>query len=314
MDEEECTLSSKGVQPVEILGQTNIRTDYYRKLLWNLLQSQFEVECDEGIDKGYVLHNLLIGGMLAVSETPLGVLPLRCSLTGVNVFNLPTHVRIIGNGIPQTLEKCLYTDEVVLYHTQRIQASQVFFSYQYLITAYAEMLAQADKSICMNMINCNSAFVLDAESKGQAEAIKKAFDEAQKGKPLVIFRSSDGLNVSDGLHMLTSNISQSYIANDVFDTKRTIMNEFLTWIGINNSPIDRNERVTTVETRSNDEQIECNIKVLRDILEECNEEREKKFPDFNFSIKVKEREKVDLDGAAGLMGNPNQQNNGPVSR
>lgn len=303
-----------GTEPRNVNGQTAVRTSYYRTLLYNLLCGQFDVECDEGIDKGYVLFNLLINGSFAVLKTPLGVLPLRCTYFGVNVFNLPTHVKVVAPVLKQAIDAELYTDQVVIYHTPRIRESQAFMSFQYLLQMYAEQMASIDKSIDMNLMNSNSAFMVEAETKAQAESIKKAYDKAQAGEPLVVYRAGADLSMKDGMHMLTTNIKNSFIVNDLYDAKRNVVNEFLTWIGVNNSPIDKKERVTTVESNSNNQQLDDTMYLFRKALEEANEERRKKFPEFNFTLKMKEVKRNDLSGNALSEGDKGREETGNVSR
>lgn len=42
----------------------------------------------------YLLENIFINGMVCVCDTELGVLPLQCGVTGINVFNHPTECQI----------------------------------------------------------------------------------------------------------------------------------------------------------------------------------------------------------------------------
>ena len=90
------------------------------------------------------------------------------------------------------------------------------------------------------------------------------------------------------------------------------MNEYLTSIGVNNSPIDRKERVTTVETNSNNEELELALNRFKTILEEGNEQVKSKFPDTKFSIKLREHKQEEVSPLDAL-GNGIHMGNGGES-
>ena len=52
---------------------------------------------------------------------------------------------------------------------------------------------------------------------------------------------------------------QNFIADDVQLLKRKILNEFLTDIGINNTNLDKRERLTNDEVNANNDEVLANI-------------------------------------------------------
>ena len=95
-------------------------------------------------------------------------------------------------------------------------------------------------------MNSRMAYVAEAETKAQAESIKLAYDKVSNGEPLVVYSKDVSLN-STGLNVFFNNVKQNYIADMVQDSKRTIINEFLTAIGVNNANTDKRERRVTGE-------------------------------------------------------------------
>lgn len=268
------------IGPEEVYGQMAIRTNIYHETLLNILKGRFEVQAEDYIDKDYVLETLLIEGRFALVDTEVGILPLRCGLAGFNWFNQPTGVIIKVpklNRIDATIG-----EDCVLYHTPRI-GERSFFSYLPLIDLYAEKLAATDSAIEVNLINTKTPFLAEADTKAEAESIKKAYDEISTGLPLVVYKSNIGMGDKAGLNMLYNNVHNVFIANDLQDTKRSIFNEFLTIIGINNTPTEKKERLVTDEVNSNNVELEANLAHLTALLDEANKQASKMFGT-NFKI------------------------------
>ncbi len=74
-------------------------------------------------------------------------------------------------------------------------------------------------------------------------------------------------NDADGNYFL--NVKNTYIGNDLLLTKRSIMNEFLTEIGINNANTDKRERLNSDEVNANNSEVRCTIVRFIDTLNEC---------------------------------------------
>ena len=81
-----------GMEPNDVKGQYNARTLYYRERLLRSLMSIFDLEgVPDDWDVEWFKKNLLIRGYMCVGKTPaFGVIPMRCTYHGLNVFNRPT--------------------------------------------------------------------------------------------------------------------------------------------------------------------------------------------------------------------------------
>ena len=123
-----------------------------------------------------------------------------------------------------------------------------------------------DSSIAVNLMNTKLAYVFGAANKAQAQTLKKLFDDINQGKPAV-FTSSDNAALMKEL-MFSMPAKQKYIAGDVADLKRTIMNEFLTEIGLNNANTDKKERLNTDEVNANNEELLSNVSHWLDNINE----------------------------------------------
>ena len=83
---------------------------------------------------------------------------------------------------------------------------------------------------------------------------KKMYDQITCGSPAVFYNNADGES-----NFYLFNTKQSFIADDLQELKRNIINEFLTEIGINNANLGKRERLITDEVNANNEEIYANI-------------------------------------------------------
>lgn len=234
-------------KPSEVDGVLNSSAMYYRYYLLKKLFGRFDFVIPESWDKDYMLDALFMEGYFIVTDTEAGIVPLRAGLTGINIYNHPT-TAIVANPVLGNFERTIGVDCALV----QLQAN--FSGVFPMINRYATMLAMCDSSIAVNLMNTKAAFVFGASNKAQAETFKKMYDEITCGKPAVFMK--DGLNEET---LFSWPVKQNYIADDVQLLKRKIVNEFLTEIGINNTNLDKRERLTNEEVNANDQEVIANI-------------------------------------------------------
>lgn len=235
-------------RPSDVDGVMNTSAYYYRLYLLKKIFGRFAFDnLPEGWDRDYMLETLFMEGFFVVTDTEAGVLPLKCGLSGINVFQKPT-TAIIANPVLGSFERTIDVDCVVC------QLQPNFEGVYPLINRYSSMLAMCDSSIAVNLMNTKSAFIFGASNKAQAETLKQMYDKISCGEPAVFMK--DGINSEE---FFTIPVKQNFIADDVQLLKRKIINEFLTEIGINNSNLDKRERLTDDEVNANDQEVIANI-------------------------------------------------------
>lgn len=269
-----------GLQPTSVNGQNNARVWYYKERLLRRLMSIFELDgCPDGWDVEWLKKNLLLTGYICIGETAnFGVIPMRCTFHGLNVFNRPTKCTISNhliNNLTLTIGK-----NCVLVHLQN--------NYQgvwNILNIYSEKLAAIDSGIEVNIMNTKAAWMFDCDGKAQEETAKKIYDEITSGKPAVFARANNSSTLnSDGKVGITMlNVKNTYIADMLQDAKREVRYEFLSEIGINNANVDKKERVNTLEVSANDDE-------LRNAIDDWKQNLERQFEQinkmFNLNIKV----------------------------
>lgn len=213
-------------------------------------------------DYDYFLTNLFITGYVAITDTPIGVIPLRCGITGINVFEHPTRA-IFANPVLGNFERELYGDDTAT------SCALIKLQYNYggvmpLINRYATMLSLCDNSIAVNLRNSKVAFIGFVSSKQQAATMQKMYKDIDDGKPAVYVKKDD-ITTDD---ILYNRVKESYIANDIQLLKQSIKNDFLTEVGLNNANTDKRERLVVDEVNANNTEIRANVQHWIDTINE----------------------------------------------
>ena len=235
-------------RPSDVDGVMNTSAYYYRLYLLKKLFGRFGFSgIPEGWDVDYMLETLFLNGFFCVTDTAAGVLPLQCGLSGINVFGKPT-TAVIANPVLGNFERTIDVDFAIC------QLQPNYEGVYPLLNRYSVLLAMCDSSIAVNLMNTKAAWIFGASSKAQAETFKQLYDKISCGQPAVFMK--DGINEEQ---FFTMPAKQNFIADDVQLLKRKIVNEFLTEIGINNSNLDKRERLTDDEVNANDQEVIANI-------------------------------------------------------
>jgi hypothetical protein len=263
-------------RPSDIEGLNNASYMYY--IHW-MIRKIFGVYDIQGIpetwDRSYLYERIFLDGYVCITDTALGVLPLRCGISGINVFDHPTNC-IIANPVLGNLERTIGED-CALVHLQ----------YNYapvwdILRRYGYMLASCDASIAVNLLNTRVASVFGARNKAEAETYKKAFDQVTAGKPLVV--TSEEIARKIGESVVFNRVKESYIAQDVEDLKQNIINDFLSDIGVNNANTEKRERLNSSEVSSNKQEVSAGAQCWLDTLNEGFNQANKLFS-LNLSVK-----------------------------
>ena len=250
---------------------------YYMDMLFRKAMSIYIFEgMPETWDYDYFVSVLLSQGIICVTDTALGIIPLRCGLSGINVYNHPT-TAIIANPVLGNLERTIDEDCTIIKmsHTYRSDIMPI-------CNRYATLLAQCDSSIAVNLQNSKVTFIALASSKQVAQSMRAMYDKISAGEPAV-FVKGDQIN---GDNILYNHVKENFIASDVQILKRKLMSEFLTEIGVNNTNTDKRERLTDDEVQANNGEVQLNAGYWFDNIKEGINQTNKMFG-LNLSVKLK---------------------------
>ena len=265
-------------KPKEVDGVANTSALYYRDYLLKKILSRFEFgNIPSFWDIDYFLEVLFLDGKICITDTAAGVLPLKCGLTGIGIFEQPTEV-IIANPVLGNFRRNIDVDCAVI----RLQYN--YAGVGWMINRYATLLAMCDSGIAVNLMNSKAAYVFKASSKAQAATLQKMYDDITCGKPAVFVGENGGLNSEDVYRMP---VKENFVADDIQILKRKLVNEFLTEIGINNTNQDKRERLTDDEVNANNDEVYANIQHWYDNIKDGIDKANKLY---NLGLTVKVRE------------------------
>ena len=247
-------------RPKDVDGVANTSALYYRAKLLRLILQRFDFQnIPDTWELDYFLTHLFVDGTICVTDTSAGILALKCGLTGIGIYEQPTEC-IIANPVLGNFKRTIGEDcEIV-----RIQYD--YMGVNWIIERYATLLAMCDSGIAVNLLNTKATYVFGATSKQQAETFKAIYDKITMGEPAV-FTTTDNAGLIKE-QMFTMPAKENYIADDVQLLKRKIVNEFLTDIGINNTNLDKRERLTNDEVNANNDEVLANIQHWYDNINE----------------------------------------------
>lgn len=252
------------LQPSEVLAQANVGTQFYKRYLYNLLYSVFNFKIPENWKLNYHRFWLLHYGSIGVIYTnEFGWVEQPYSIVKLDMYYNPKVIEVYNSFITEPKVGIIGTNAGI------IHAFDDYFGFDDIISRYAEKLAQCDRSIDVSLMNSNIALMAEVEDKKKAEEVKTMYADATTGKPLTLINKNI-LN-GNGFKPVIPNIKNNFIAPDVLQAKRTILNEFLTFIGIRNANYDKKERLNSQEVSENNDQTRAIVTVVAEnIKKSCD--------------------------------------------
>lgn len=284
------------ITPSTIHVKDSNLTRYFAKYLLQKLMSVYEWKMPEAWSKDYFLYTLYCWGYLAVFNTDkYGVIPQQCGLYGWDIFYRPTHAIITNPLLTGILQPKIDKQCVIL----KVQPD--YCSPMDIVNYYAGLMALSTETATVNLINSKLSYVAFAGDHGEAETMKKMFDDVYGGEPAIVIDKA--LKKKDGTsnwQLFNQNVGQNYIVGNILDDLRKWENKFLTDIGINNANTEKKERLVVSEVEANDQE----TKTLASLwLEQMQESCEKVRNMFGIELSVDWREDVSRETGEEVVPN-----------
>ena len=156
-----------------------------------------------------------------------------------------------------------------------------------LVMFYIDKIVDVEKTIGMNLFvhKLPRLVVCSPEDKARVEDLMENIERGEKKLFL------DAQDVAAIKNVLESGSNTSYIIDKLYQYKQNLENELLTFLGINNIPIEKKERLITDEAESNDELIsscgECFYDSIKAFCEKVS-----KVLDFPLSVESKAEQQM----------------------
>ena len=261
------------VNPSTVHYIDNGTAKFYTRYFLQKAMSVFKWELPELWDTDYFLYTLYTWGFIAVLKTDrFGVIPQQCTLTGYNVFYAPKRITVTNPIMPETVERDIDKDCVLL------KLTPDYAGILDLIYFYACKMALASSAVHVNLLNSKLAYLFIAGNKSASATFKTLFDDIASGKPAVVVDKSlvneDG---TLGIELFNQHLKETYIASDVLEDMRKIKADFNTVIGIPNANTDKRERLISDEVNANNTETRARLDLWVESLNECAEKANKMF-------------------------------------
>jgi hypothetical protein len=120
-----------------------------------------------------------------------------------------------------------------------------------LLEVYAERLARLDRSLDVNIDNTNIPLIISCDEK-QKLTVMNALRQRQDGEPAIL--TYDSLDVQ-GMIQSFPNVTP-FNADKLLNAKAQVMNEALSFLGIQNSNTEKKERLITDEVDAGSERVD----------------------------------------------------------
>ena len=260
---------------------------YNRFHLLMINQFKWEGLEDLNIQERHLENYLFDNGYCLFFEDPMnGKLCLPCyGEGGRNVYGEFTHYRATGNNYSFSVS----ADRAVLIENNKLRMPTSMAVY-YFVSLLYELARTMDVNV--KQLKLQTLF---AATDKNVLTVKKIIDEIEKNNWAIITDSAMAVEeivkaVPTGVKCLTTELTDRYNA---------VMNEALTYFGINNSNTDKRERLITDEANANNQFIDSCAEMFLESRKRACEEINKKFG-LNLSVELRNKRKEVTDNATKL--------------
>lgn len=240
-------MAKRGRKPRSSVNQVdesllmNMETlNYYKNYLYELtLNSVIWEGLPESVNPQFLEQTLIEKGyVLFFEDEYLGYLGLTCTIGGeLDVYRIP----IFRQAFSTTgyVKDCTIEDSVLIFnnalHTPDIQ----------VIDMFARRLTVADRAVDVNINNQKFPLLITAPPE-QELSLKNVYMQVDGNCPAIhVNKNFD----PESIQVLQTNMP--FVADKIIYSRNQIMNQFLTWLGAENSNQDKKERLVSNEVGSN---------------------------------------------------------------
>lgn len=274
--------------------QENLREyNFYFKLYKRLLLSLFEWKnLPDGISSRFIEDKLFTNGLLIFFDSAVGKVVTQATPIGLNGYEEPAGYRAYSlDGILNQYVKT--TECVPIWNDMFIEPNVNNVNF------FAKRLSNIEKTIDVNLEQLKNPYIVSCP-EGQKNTVEQVFKQKTDGVPYIYVSN-------DYQEMVRVNVFNLDIKNhtkELEEVKRTILNEGLTFFGINNVNVLKRERLVTGEAEENDEQITINKNSMYKARLKAVEEINKMFG-LEIEVKISSEVERELDKLIG--GDSNEQ-------
>lgn len=249
----------------------NFYYDYFLNLICNMYEWE---NLPNTIDPIFLEKNLNIEGFLGfILDDDLGYFVQRGTLGNkLDIYDQPESFYIVNNNNWLFKKRKYYINhyynEVDFNKTKKcVLINNNFFreSTTNWIIVFCSKLADIEQSIQLNRNAQNMPFVFLTNDDNRL-TMKQLYNRMMEQEPVIYLKeqkNKDGivenLQISDRVKVLNTNTP--FLLDKLHDEKQRVINQFLTFIGINNNAVDKAERLVSAEATANNGLINASIEM-----------------------------------------------------
>lgn len=227
-------------------------TDLLNDLTYKTLYEKYKLICvnsfqwdnlPDGIQERHIENLLFDDGKAVFFKAPkMGYMCLRCDNAGeLNVYGDPLRYRATGFNYYLTLN----ADDCVVIENNKLRLATAPF-----VTMYTNKLAEAERTMDVNIKSCKTPVIFACDDNDLL-SFKRIFQQVDGNVPAIF--ADKGLNI-DSITSYQTGVE--FLGKELMDYSNTVENKLLTFLGLNNSPIDKKERSIVDEVNANNQLIE----------------------------------------------------------
>lgn len=251
-------------------GIDNALTRYNFKYLFQRALSVLDFRIPESWEKNFFLNTLYgIGYLIIVPTDEFGTICQFGNLFGFDLYYQPAFATVVNPAFMEAgIDPNKYSRMRIGEECQLLRLSPSYTGISDICRYYAELLATAQTSLHVNLLNTKFSYIFGAKNKAQAETLKKAYDNIASGEAAVFVDKSlyddDGnLNIAT----LTQDVNSVYIGGNLINDIRGILNDFDSMIGIPNANTSKRERLIVDEANANNFETRALCYVWKEMLD-----------------------------------------------
>ena len=252
--------------------------DYYNRLKL-LALSIFEWEGLEeicGVGSSDFLEEVLFetGRACFIKDETLGYMTLYANPSDkLNVYRMPTKVMATSIGYNKSYD----LSDIVYIKNNKTELSTAF-----TINLFAKRLYELERTIDVN-IKAQKTPVLIEGTEEQRLTLQNLYMQYDGNMPFIFGKRKQSL----GECLKSISTKADFLADKLTIQKHEVINECLTFLGIDNANTDKRERLITDEVESNDELIYFYLNCFYSTRKRACDEINKKFFNGEEKIKIK---------------------------
>lgn len=207
---------------------------------------------------------------------------LKCQpIGGVNIFGDPKKYRATGlNGKNYDLV-CGRDDFVIIENNMLRKPTDPFIMF------YTNKITEAERTMDVNVKQQKTPTIVLCDDK-TLSSFKQLISLVDGNVPTVYADKNLNLDAISSL-----DLKAKFLCNDLMDYKKSVENELLTFLGLNNLAVDKKERLITDEAESNNQLIGSFAQLQLEARERACEEINRVF---RLNVSVKRREEATDNG------------------